>query len=81
MNDKLLITSEVSALLFHPAFNPKKLKTAGIISVEGEETEITTESQISINKTFQANSLKINTVPTIYKVCIILFIYCLETSR
>lgn len=47
----------------------KKLKTGGLILSNTEENEdITPKNEIWLNPKFQANMIKINTVPTVYKV-------------
>lgn len=67
--DILTVISECNALLFHPSFNPKKIKTNGLISSDKEDNSELNENDIlKLNRDFQANSVKINTIPTIYKV-------------
>lgn len=67
--DNLIVISEINALIYHPAFNPRKLKTGGVILIEEDENqEVTLNSVIKVNKSFQANNLRINTIPALYKV-------------
>jgi cullin-4 len=65
-----LVLNEINALLYHPSFNPKKSKACGLISaadaVDGQDLK--PENEITVNKDFMANSLKINTIPVVFRV-------------
>lgn len=68
-HNPLIVTNEANALLYHMSFNPKRSKTSGIISANaGDNQDLKPENEISINVEFQANSLKINTIPAIFRV-------------
>ncbi len=65
----LLLANEANALLYHMSYNPKKLKTNGIIlSDAGEKEDLKPKNEVYINKEFAANSLKINTIPAVFRV-------------
>ena len=70
-----IVANEATFLLYHPQFNPKKIKTAGLILSEaGDGADIESQNQIWINPNFSLNSLILNTIPTkMRKVKIILF--------
>jgi hypothetical protein len=64
-----LILNEINALLYHVSFNPKKSKSAGIISSDvADGQDLKMENEVSINKEFTVNSLKISTIPTAFRV-------------
>jgi hypothetical protein len=64
------VMNEVNALLYHPSFNPKKSKACGLISSAdaADGQDLKPENEISVNKDFMANSLKINTIPVVFRV-------------
>lgn len=64
-----LLANEANALLYHISFNPKKSKSAGLIRADaGDGQDLKPDHEISVNKEFAANSLKINTIPIIFRV-------------
>lgn len=74
-----LVLNEINALLYHVSFNPKKSKSCGIISSDAPDgQDLKLENEVSINKDFTVNSIKISTIPTVFRVKIFLI---LETSR
>ena len=64
-----IVNNEANALLYHMSFNPKRALTAGIISANSTDNlDLKPEHKIKINKEFQANTLRINTIPAIFRV-------------
>lgn len=74
-----IVTNEANALLYHMSYNPKRALTAGIISSDSKDNlDLKPENKIKINRDFQANTLRINTIPAVFRVkyyLIILIIY------
>ena len=71
-----IVVNEANALLYHMSFNPKKTKACGLISTDAAEgQELKPENEISVNREFMANSLKINTIPAAFKVKFILITF------
>ena len=70
--NQYLVLNEINALLYHPSFNPKRSKACGLISATGSDLvdgqELKPEDEITVNKDFFSNSLKINTIPVIFRV-------------
>jgi len=66
--DKLFVLSELNAMIYNLAFNKTKTKTGGIfIGDEEEGKEITEKNVFKLNKAFTSQSLKVQTIPTVYK--------------
>jgi hypothetical protein len=64
-----IVTNEANTLLYHMSFNPKRAPTAGIISANSTDNlDLKPEHKIKINKDFQANTLRINTIPAVFRV-------------
>jgi len=66
--DKFVVLSEVAGLIYHASFNPKKEKTGGVLIGDEEQgKEVQPETIVKLNKEFNAQNLRINTIPTTYK--------------
>jgi hypothetical protein len=62
--DQAIVANEASALLYHMSFNPKRVKTQGIITANSTDNlDLKPEHEITINKDFFANNLNLNTIP------------------
>jgi len=60
-----LVANEATFLLYHPSFNPKKVKTAGVVLSEAaDNTDIEAKDNVWVNGDFTLNSLIFNTIPT-----------------
>lgn len=67
--ENLVVVSECNALLYHPSFNPKRVKTAGLILTDASDNlDVAEGNLIKLNPDFSAGNLKLNTIPTSYKV-------------
>jgi hypothetical protein len=63
------VVNEANALLYHLTFNPKRVKNCGIITTTAPDgQDIKAESEISINREFNCNNLKLSTIPVAFKV-------------
>ena len=59
------VANEATFLLYHPQFNPKKVKNLGIIlSDVNDQRDLEPNDNIWINDNFSFNSLILSTIPT-----------------
>jgi hypothetical protein len=66
-----IIANEANALIYHISFNPRKSKSSGLISADASEgVDLKPENFIQVNREFSANTLKINTIPAVFRVII-----------
>ena len=65
------VANEATFLLYHPSFNPKKIKTSGLILTDSADSgDLNPNHSIWVNKDFFLVSLIVNTIPTKQrKVC------------
>lgn len=64
--DSKYVVHEANFLYSNASFNQKRMTNLGIIIPEGfvDGKELTEDLKISINKSFQNNSLRISTIPS-----------------
>jgi len=60
-----LVANEATFLLYHPMFNPKKVKNCGLILSNAEEgKDVDPNHEIWVNSEFTFSALILNTIPT-----------------
>ena len=60
-----IVSNEATFLLYHPSFNPKKVKTQGLILTDAKDgADLEPINNVWVNEAFSINSLILNTIPT-----------------